>query len=308
MFGFIKNVLSGGVKLSNMEELFEEFPPVAKQIFEKLDNKNLTKCREVCKSWQKFIDNEKITWNRILMKFPLGEGLNLWKLNEENRLVNKALNLEWKYGHKNWDFDPHFTVVFIVDTINVLEIIWPKSVLDVNKKVLDGTEVDLQLLKEETDEENLKSEKYQKWEREPESFISRKSSYKKPKKAPWMKIRSLWSNTPGQEKYLEVSHCGKLLTVQGPRYGRTEMHIAAMTGQTKVFQTMLEKADDKNPKDNNWDTPLHFAADGGHYTICKLIIDAGITDKNPSNTSNETPLDLATSNNHTEVGRLILQQ
>ena len=150
---------------------------------------------------------------RISCHFHLG--LNLWKLNEENRLVNKALNLEWKYGHKHWDFDPHFTVVFIVDTINVLEIIWPKSVLDVNKKVLDGTEVDLQLLKEETDEENLKSEKFQKWEREPESFISRKSSYKKPKKAPWMKIRSLWSNTPGQEKYLEVSHCGKLLTIQG---------------------------------------------------------------------------------------------
>ena len=60
-----------------MEELFEESPPIAKQIFEELDNKNLTKCREVCKSWQKFIDNEKITWNRILMKFPSEEGMYL---------------------------------------------------------------------------------------------------------------------------------------------------------------------------------------------------------------------------------------
>ena len=75
MFGFIKNVLSSSVKLSNMEELFEESPPIAKQIFEELDNKNLTKCREVCKSWQKFIDNEKITWNRIQMKFPSEEGM-----------------------------------------------------------------------------------------------------------------------------------------------------------------------------------------------------------------------------------------
>ena len=79
------------------------------------------------------------------------------------------------------------------------------------------------------------------------------------------------------------------------------MHVAAMTGQINVFQTMLEKAVDKNPKDDNWDTPLHSAAEGGHYTICKLIIDAGIRDKNPSNKSNETPLGLAKSNNHTKV-------
>ena len=84
------------------------------------------------------------------------------------------------------------------------------------------------------------------------------------------------------------------------------MHVAAMTGQTKVFQTMLEKADDKNPQDDNWDTPLHSAAEGGHYTICKLIIDAGIENKNPSNKNNETPLGLAKSNNHTKVVILFL--
>ena len=58
-----------------MDELFERFPHIGKQIFEEMDNKNLTECREVCKSWQTFIDNEKITWNRILMKFPTGEGM-----------------------------------------------------------------------------------------------------------------------------------------------------------------------------------------------------------------------------------------
>ena len=84
------------------------------------------------------------------------------------------------------------------------------------------------------------------------------------------------------------------------------MHVAAMTGQTKVFQTMLEKADDKNPMDDNWDTPLHYAAKGGHYAICKLIIDADIEDKNSSNKRAETPLDLAKSNNHTKVVKLLL--
>ena len=77
MFGFIKNVLSGGRKLLDMEKLFEEYPLSPKEIFEELDNKNLTKCREVCKLWRDFIDNEKIVWNRILMKFPSGEGMYL---------------------------------------------------------------------------------------------------------------------------------------------------------------------------------------------------------------------------------------
>ena len=135
-------------------------------------------------------------------------GLNLWQLNEENRLINKALHLDWKYGDKKWDFDRHFTVVFVIDTINVLEIIWP----DMKKKVKDGAEVDMELLKEETDEE---IEVLQKWEKVPESHISRNIQYKKKRKLEWMKIKSLCSNKLGQEKYLEVSHCGKLLTVQG---------------------------------------------------------------------------------------------
>ena len=63
--------------LSNMdfEWIFARFPHVGKKIFEDLDNKNLTNCREVCKSWEKFIFDEKITWNRILTKFPSAEGM-----------------------------------------------------------------------------------------------------------------------------------------------------------------------------------------------------------------------------------------
>ena len=78
MFGFIKNVLSGGRKLSNMEQVFDEFPLSAKEIFEDLDNKNLAKCRGICKLWRDFIDNENIVWNRILMKYPSGEGMYLF--------------------------------------------------------------------------------------------------------------------------------------------------------------------------------------------------------------------------------------
>ena len=48
-----------------MENLILRFSHLVIQIFEKLDNKSLTKCREVRKSWQKFIDENYIAWIRI---------------------------------------------------------------------------------------------------------------------------------------------------------------------------------------------------------------------------------------------------
>ena len=60
---FITHVINDGV------------PHIGERIFKALDNQSLTKCREVCKSWKGIIDRKNIPWNRILMKFPSGEGM-----------------------------------------------------------------------------------------------------------------------------------------------------------------------------------------------------------------------------------------
>ena len=49
-----------------MEEVLVRFHQVGKRIFEELDNKSLTKCREVNKSWRGFIDDEKTVPFRII--------------------------------------------------------------------------------------------------------------------------------------------------------------------------------------------------------------------------------------------------
>ena len=49
-----------------MEELIARFSHIVKQIFEQLDNKSLTNCREVSKSWKKFIDERNMSWVRIV--------------------------------------------------------------------------------------------------------------------------------------------------------------------------------------------------------------------------------------------------
>merc|ERR1711971_590581 len=75
------------------------------------------------------------------------------------------------------------------------------------KAIETGTEVDMQLLKEETDDE---IEKFQKWEKVPESHISRNIQYKKKRKLEWMKIKSLWSNMAVKKniwRFLIVANC-----------------------------------------------------------------------------------------------------
>ena len=49
-----------------MENFILIYPQIIQQIFEQLDSKNLVNCREVAKSWQDHIDNQNLTWIRIV--------------------------------------------------------------------------------------------------------------------------------------------------------------------------------------------------------------------------------------------------
>ena len=60
-----------------MEEVFLRFPHIGIKIFEKLDDSNLAKCREVSKSWKNFIDSEELprkrihrNWEKTLQDYP----------------------------------------------------------------------------------------------------------------------------------------------------------------------------------------------------------------------------------------------
>ena len=46
--------------------MIPRFPHLPEQIFQKLDNKSLSKCREVTKSWKDIIDRKNYPWLRIV--------------------------------------------------------------------------------------------------------------------------------------------------------------------------------------------------------------------------------------------------
>ena len=48
-----------------MEDMFWKFPLIGNQIFKKLSNKNLTKCKEVSQTWERFITNEIFYKQRV---------------------------------------------------------------------------------------------------------------------------------------------------------------------------------------------------------------------------------------------------
>ena len=90
-----------------------------------------------------------------------------------------------------------------------------------------------------------------------------------------------------------VNYCQaimKQLIDKNPRDydGITPLHLAAEEGHFQICKFILEKITDKNPGDDNNQTPLHYAAGEGHGQICKLILD-NVEDKNPVDNFGETP-------------------
>ena len=57
------------------------------------------------------------------------------------------------------------------------------------------------------------------------------------------------------------------------RLGWTLLHQAAKDGNLKVYQAILEKVTDKNPKDYYFGAPFHLASLYGHINLCSFISD-----------------------------------
>ena len=52
-----------------MEEVILRFPYLGEKIFDSLSNKNLQKSKKVARSWQRFVNNQKFPWIRIIINY-----------------------------------------------------------------------------------------------------------------------------------------------------------------------------------------------------------------------------------------------
>ena len=133
---------------------------------------------------------------------------------------------------------------------------------------------------------------------------------------------TLWGKVP-TDLYIRAAKEGRLnvcrLIIQNNQNknpadddNNTPLHSAAEEGNLEICRLIIENVQDKNPANRNGDTPLHKALGAGHLEVCRLIIE-NIQDKNPANRNynswsfGDTPLHYAAMRGHLEICRLIIK-
>ena len=81
------------------------------------------------------------------------------------------------------------------------------------------------------------------------------------------------------------------------------LHYAACGGHTNVYKLLTDHYSDPNPCDEAGITPLHLAAFGGHYDLCKLIIESMDNEVNPPSYGSQ-----ALSLTFARLNRLLMDQ
>ena len=76
------------------------------------------------------------------------------------------------------------------------------------------------------------------------------------------------------------------------------------TDQKYMDAALVDRIDNKNPRNNSGTTPLHEAAEKGHIDVVKYIV-ANINEKNPSDKWGNTPRKLAISNSYFDIAKLL---
>ena len=70
---------------------------------------------------------------------------------------------------------------------------------------------------------------------------------------------------------------------------------------------IIKNISNKNPADDFGITPLHYAAEGGYFNVCKLIMKQNIANRNPGNLNGITPLHKAAKESHMKICILLIE-
>ena len=73
------------------------------------------------------------------------------------------------------------------------------------------------------------------------------------------------------------------------KFQHSPLHVLADQGLHSHFEFLFVRTEKINPKRSDGISPYYFAAEKGHFEICKLIIE-NVDDKNPANSYGFTPL------------------
>jgi ankyrin repeat protein len=104
------------------------------------------------------------------------------------------------------------------------------------------------------------------------------------------------------DRYSEDCPCG----------GTTLLHIVARYGLTSLLSATLKDLDDvdveADSKDEYGQTPLSYAAEGGHETVVRLLVNRNDVEADSKDKCDRTPLSYAAEEGHETVVRLLVNR
>lgn len=74
---------------------------------------------------------------------------------------------------------------------------------------------------------------------------------------------------------------------------RSPLHLAAIRGHTKIVRLLINNGSDKNAKDFDENTPLHYASEFGHFECIIYLVKEAYADALVKNKFGYGPSDIA---------------
>lgn len=88
--------------------------------------------------------------------------------------------------------------------------------------------------------------------------------------------------------------------------GETPLHWAAANGYLKITKILISAGADVNAKNKYGQTPLHLAVSRGRLKVAEILISAGADDVNAKSNSGWTPLHVAAYQWYSEIAKVLL--
>ena len=216
-----------------------------------MDDRSLVSCREVSKTWQEYVDSQRIFWIRKILKYANPQT----KFHEEWKMVldKKPIKTLMKFAR----------------------FVWSQPKYECSPLYVAGAMGDIELFNSVKEKTGLKEDS--KNNRGDTPFHT--AAYKNHINLCKVIIEKLQDKNPfhlaAKLGHLEVCKFLCLnLEDQNPKNeeGITPLHLAAEFGHLDVVKLLCSNLEEKNPKDYYDRTPLEEASSNRHWKIVLFLI------------------------------------
>ena len=313
-----------------MEDLCQRIPHVSAKIFGFVENQTLVKCKESSKTIYNLMETQRFFWIRIIQAHE-GSIQDSWKkvvdktpiaiIKDFSLLIQQFFNLESRHGYRYKEIGQIWSPLYIAARIGhakLCKYVGTKTanenhshggmkLTDLHIAVCYGRFETFRLIFENVANKNPRNALGETplQQAVEEAHQAAVKGHQDVKKAYFEICNLIISNVDDKNpEYHKYNNLGVLSA--GCVSGQTLFHITAGYGQVEICKLFIDNLINKNPCDNNGNTPLYMAARSGHLEVCTQLME-NLLDKNPRNYTGWTPLHSAAMEGHLDVCEVLME-